>query len=90
MNKSEFVSFIAGNENITKVEADKIIELFTRNVTKALSDNQEVQLIGFGNFSVSSIAARDGRNPQTGATIKIPARKQPKFKAGQKLKDACN
>ena len=90
MNKSEFVSFIAENENITKVEADKIIDIFTKNVTQALGSDREVQLIGFGGFSVSNIKARDGRNPQTGAAIKISAYQQPKFKAGQKLKDACN
>ncbi len=90
MNKGEFVSFIAKNEDITKVDAEKIIDAFTRNVTKALADKNSVQLIGFGNFSVNSIAARNGRNPRTGETIKIAAYRQPKFKAGQKLKEACN
>ena len=90
MNKGEFISFISQNENITKIEAEKIIDTFTRNVTKALGDKQDVQLIGFGSFTVSDVKARDGRNPQTGATIKIPAYRQPKFRAGQKLKDACN
>ncbi len=90
MNKGELVSFIAKNEDITKVDAEKIIDVFTKNVTKALADKKEVQLIGFGNFSVSDIKARDGRNPQTGETMKIRAYRQPRFKAGQKLKDACN
>ncbi len=90
MNKGEFVSFIAKNEDITKVDAEKIIDVFTRSVTKALAGKNSVQLIGFGNFSVSDIKARDGRNPRTGDTIKIAAYKQPKFKVGQKLKDACN
>ena len=90
MNKGQFVSFISENESITKIEAEKIIDMFTKNVTKALGSNQEVQLIGFGNFSVTDIAARNGRNPQTGETIKIAAYRQPKFKVGQKLKDACN
>ncbi len=64
--------------------------MFTRSVTKALAGKNSVQLIGLGNFSVSDIKARDGRNPRTGETMKFPARKQPKFKVGQKLKDACN
>ncbi len=90
MNKGEFVSFIAKNENMTKVDAEKIIDVFTRSITKALADKKEVQLIGFGNFSVSDIKARNGRNPRTGETIKISAYRHPKFKAGQKLKDTCN
>ena len=71
MNKGEFISFIAENENITKVEAEKIIDAFTRNVTKALGDKQEVQLIGFGNFTVTDIKARNGRNPRTGEVMKL-------------------
>ena len=90
MNKGEFISFIAENESITKVEAEKIIDAFTRNVTKALGSKEDVQLIGFGGFSVSDVAARDGRNPRTGEAMKIAAYRQPKFKAGAKLKDACN
>ncbi|NRB10619.1 MAG: HU family DNA-binding protein [Rickettsiaceae bacterium] len=90
MNKKEFISFITKNENITRVEAEKIIDVFTRSVTKALGSSKEVQLIGFGNFAVSDIKARNGRNPRTGEVMKIPAYRQPKFKAGQKLKDACN
>ena len=90
MNKGEFVSFIAKNEDMSKVDAEKIIDAFTRNATKALADKNSVQLIGFGNFLVSDVAARNGRNPQTGQTIKISAYKQPKFKVGQKLKDAYN
>ena len=90
MNKKEFVSFIAKNENITRAIAEQAIDIFVRNVTKALGSSREVQLIGFGYFGVSNIKARDGRNPRTGAAIKIPAYRQPKFKAGQKLKDACN
>ncbi len=91
MNKSEFVSYIAENHQITKTEAIKIIDMFTESVTSALKSKEDiVQLIGFGSFSVSNIAARSGHNPRTGETITIPARRHPKFKAGQKLKDACN
>ncbi|NRB11441.1 MAG: HU family DNA-binding protein [Rickettsiaceae bacterium] len=90
MNKSEFVSYIAENHQMTKAEATKVIDIFIESVTSALKNKDDVQLIGFGSFSVSDIAARSGHNPQTGETITIPARRQPKFKAGQKLKDACN
>jgi len=90
MNKGKFKSFIAKNNNITKAEAERIIKIFTDSVTSALSSSKDVMLVGFGSFSVSNIKAREGHNPQTGAKIKIPAYKRPKFKAGQKLKDPCN
>jgi DNA-binding protein HU-beta len=90
MNKGEFISYIASKHNLTKVESEKIIDVFTSSVMSALGDNHEVSLIGFGNFSVSKVEARKGRNPRTGEDIKIAAYNQPKFKVGQKLKDACN
>lgn len=90
MNKGEFVSFIADKYNCTKVEATKIIDSFIESVTEALSKGKEVSLVGFGNFSVNKVAAKEGRNPRTGEKIKIAAYHQPKFKCGQKLKDACN
>ena len=74
----------------TKVEAEKVIDMFTSSVIDAIATGNEISLIGFGNFSVSKVAARDGRNPRTGATLKIAAYNQPKFKVGQKLKDAVN
>ena len=64
--------------------------MFTSSAMGALGDGNEISLVGFGNFSVSKVAARDGRNPQTGATIKIPAYNQVRFKVGQKMKDAVN
>ena len=64
--------------------------MFTSSVIDALGSGNEVSLVGFGNFSVSNVAARPGRNPRTGEAIQIAAYKQPKFKVGQKLKDACN
>ncbi|MDP4708392.1 MAG: HU family DNA-binding protein [Rickettsiaceae bacterium] len=90
MNKGEFVKHIANKNSITQDEATKMINMFTSSVTSALSEGNEVSLIGFGNFSVSKVAARPGRNPSTGETIQIAAYNQPKFKAGQKLKDAVN
>ena len=90
MNKGEFVKHIANKNSITQDEATKMIDMFTSSVTSALSEGNEVSLIGFGNFSVSKVAARPGRSPSTGETIQIAAYNQPKFKVGQKLKDAVN
>lgn len=90
MNKSEFINHIAKQDTCTKAEAERVIDMFTSSVIDALGDGNEISLIGFGNFSISKVAARDGRNPATGKPIKIPARNQAKFKAGQKLKDAIN
>ena len=90
MNKSEFVDHIAGQHSCTKKDAEKAIDIFTSSVIDAIGEGKEISLVGFGNFSVSKIAARSGRNPRTGETLKIAAYNQPKFKVGQKLKDACN
>jgi DNA-binding protein HU-beta len=88
MNKSEFEKYIAKQHSITQKEADKIINMFTSSIKSALSEGKEVSLTGFGQFSVSEVAARAGRNPRTGDTIQIPSYKQPRFKVGKKLKEA--
>jgi len=90
MNKSEFVKHVANQHSITQDEANKVIDIFTSSVMSALGEGKEIQLVGFGNFSVSEVAARPGRNPKTGEVIQIAAYKQPRFKVGQKLKDAVN
>lgn len=90
MNKSELISYMASEQDCSKEEALNIVNKFTATITSALAAGNEVSLVGFGNFSVSSIDARKGRNPQTGKEIDIPAYKQPKFKAGKLLKEACN
>ena len=90
MNKTEFVKHIAQQHSCSQVEADKIINMFTSSVIDALSKGNEISLIGFGNFTVSKVAARTGRNPKTGDALKIAAYNQPKFKVGQKLKYAVN
>ena len=90
MNKTEFVKHIAQQHNYSQVEADKIINMFTSSVIDALSKGNEISLIGFGSFSVQKVEAREGCNPRTGDTLKIAAYNQPKFKVGQKLKDAVN
>jgi len=90
MNKAEFINHIASQSQCTKVDAEKVIDMFTSSVIDAMGQGKEISLVGFGNFSVSKIEARTGRNPRTGEELKIAAYNQPKFKAGQKLKDAVN
>ena len=90
MNKQQFINHIASEHNCTKVEAEKVIDMFVSSVIDAIGKGNEISLVGFGNFSISKVAARSGRNPRTGAALKIAAYNQPKFKVGQKLKDACN
>lgn len=81
---------IAEQHNCTKIEAEKTIDMFTSSVIDAISKGNQISLIGFGQFTTSKVAARTGRNPATGKAVEISAHNQPKFKAGQKLKDACN
>ena len=90
MNKAELIDAIAGDANLSKADAKRALESVTSNVTKALKGGNKVALIGFGTFSISARAARTGRNPQTGATIQIKAKKVAKFKAGAALAKAVN
>ena len=90
MNKGEFITYISEQHNCTKTEAEKTIDMFVSSAIDALGSGKEISLMGFGNFSVSKVAARDGRNPRTGEALQLKAYNQPKFKVGQKLKDACN
>ena len=90
MNKQEFITHIANQHECKKVEAKKAIDMFTSSVIDAMDQGNEISLIGFGHFSTTKIAARGGRNPRSGEAIQIKAYTQPKFKAGQKLKNACN
>ena len=90
MNKAEFVNHIADQHKCTKVEAEKVIDTFTSSVIDAIGQGKEISLLGFGNFTISKVAARNGRNPSTGQALKIAAYNQPKFKVGSKLKEACN
>ena len=85
MNKAELIEKIAKDADITKSQANEALDSFTSAVTGALKKGDKVTLVGFGTFSVSDRAARNGRNPQTGAVIKIKARKVPKFKAGKEF-----
>lgn len=90
MNKTELVTAIAENAEISKKDAEKALKAFVEVITEELKKGEKVQLVGFGTFEVSSRSAREGRNPQTGKTMKIAACKAPKFKAGKALKDAVN
>lgn len=90
MNKSELIAAIATQAGITKVEAGRVIDATTSAITAALKKGEAVTLIGFGTFKVSKRAARTGRNPRTGAELKVAARNAPAFSAGKALKDAIN
>jgi len=90
MNKAELVEAIAKKASSSKAMADVMIDAFVESVTGALKRGESVTLVGFGTFSQGKRAARTGRNPQTGATIKIPATRTAKFVAGAKLKAAVN
>jgi DNA-binding protein HU-beta len=90
MNKSELIDAIAADAGITKVAAKLALESFLGNVSGTLKGGGRVSLVGFGSWSVSERAARDGRNPQTGKTIQIAAKKVVKFKAGSELEGAVN
>ncbi len=85
MNKAELVSKIAGDAEITKAQAASALDSFMEGVTKTLKSGNKLILVGFGTFSVAKRAARNGRNPKTGATIKIKAKKVAKFKASKDL-----
>ena len=90
MNKTELIAAIAEQAEVTKKDAEKVLKAFTDVVTAELKNDGKVQLVGFGTFEVSERAAREGRNPQTGAVMPIAASKAPKFKAGKALKDLIN
>ncbi len=90
MNKTELIAAIAEAAELTKKDSEKALKAFTDIVEKELKAGEKVQIVGFGTFETSERAAREGRNPQTGETMKIAASKAPKFKAGKALKDAIN
>ena len=90
MNKTEFIAAVAEKAEISKKDSEKALKAFVDVVTEQLKAGDKVQLVGFGTFEVSERAAREGRNPQTGETMKIEASKAPKFKAGKALKDMVN
>ena len=90
MNKAELVSMIAAKSNLTKKDSEMALNAFVETVQGALKKGEKIQLVGFGTFEVRARAARNGVNPRTKQSIKIPASKAPVFKAGKALKDSCN
>jgi DNA-binding protein HU-beta len=90
MNKGDLIDAIAKDAGLSKVDAGNALNAFVSNVSGTLNKGENVQLIGFGTFSISARAARTGRNPQSGAEIKIAAKKVAKFKAGKALSESVN
>lgn len=90
MGKAELVSHVAAETKLTKADAQKALEAVLDGIGASLEKGEDVRLIGFGSFAVQQSAAREGRNPRTGETIKIKASKRPVFKAGKELKESVN
>ena len=90
MNKTELIAAMADQAGLSKKDAEKALKAFTDIVSDELKKGEKIQLVGFGTFEVAERAAREGRNPLTGASMKIAASKAPKFKAGKALKDMIN
>ena len=90
MNKSELIDAIAASADLSKASAGRVIDATTAAITAALKKGDSVTLVGFGTFKVTKRAARVGRNPRTGAELKIASRKAPGFSSGKTLKDAVN
>ena len=90
MTKAELIEFIAENADLTKADSARALDAVVEGITDGLKKKGKVTLVGFGTFTAKKRAARTGRNPQTGAEVKIAARVVPGFKAGSKLKDALN
>ncbi len=90
MNKAELIANIADNAEVSKAQAEKLLNSTLTSIHDGLIKDGNLTLVGFGTFSVVERAARKGRNPQTGKTIKIPAKNIVKFKPGKNLKDAVN
>ena len=90
MNKAELVAAMSDKAQLSKKDAEAALKAFTDVVAEEWKKGEKIQLVGFGTFEVAERAARTGRNPQTGAEMKIAASKAPKFKAGKALKDSIN
>ena len=90
MNKDDLINKIASNLDMKKTEARAAVDSVITNIVDSLKSGKEVRLVGFGSFLVSKREARTGRNPRTGETIQIPAKKVPKFRAGKDLKNSIN
>jgi DNA-binding protein HU-beta len=90
VNKNELIAAVAEKCGMSKADVGKAVDATLETITEALRKNDDVRLVGFGTLTVAERSASEGRNPRTGAPIKIPASKQPKFKPGKALKAALN
>ena len=90
MNKTDLINVVAAEANLSKKDADAAVTATLAAIANALKEGDKVQLIGFGTFEVKEVAEREGRNPKTSETIKIPACKKPAFTASKLLKDQLN
>ena len=90
MNKDDLIGKIASNAGLSKSDAAKSVDAVFSNIINSLKSGDDVRLVGFGTFIVVNRAATTGRNPRTGESIQIPAKKVPKFRAGKALKDSVN
>ena len=90
MNKEDLIGKIASNAGLSKSDAAKSVDAVFSNIINSLKNGEDVRLVGFGTFIVVNRAATTGRNPRTGESIQIPAKKVPKFRAGKALKDSLN
>ena len=90
MTKAELITALAEKANVSKKDAEAVLNAFTATVTEQLSKKEKISLVGFGTFETRERAARTGRNPQTGKEMKIAASVSPAFKPGKALKDAVN
>jgi DNA-binding protein HU-beta len=90
VNKNELVAAVSEKCGLSKADTQRAVDATFEAITEALRQSDDVRLVGFGTYTVSERAASEGRNPRTGEPIKIPASKQPKFKAGKALRDAIN
>lgn len=90
MNKNDFINAVAKDLDTNNTEANKVVTSVLDNITKALASGESLQFIGFGTFKVNDRKATTARNPRTGETVNVPAKKVPSFVAGKALKDAVN
>ena len=90
MNKADLIAEVAKETALSKDAAEKAVDATFKSIEKSLQNGDPVRIVGFGNFQVSQRKASTGRNPRTGAEVKIPASRVPKFRAGKALKEACN
>ena len=90
MNKDDLISKVASSIGVSKSEAAKSVDAVFSSITNSLKGGNEVRLVGFGTFLITNRAATTGRNPRTGESIEIPAKKVPKFRAGKALKETVN